>query len=46
MRNNLENQDIIKQMDPVGVLSDSGEVLPVPEKMRKQSQSASVAPIP
>jgi ataxin-10 len=46
MRNNLENQAIIKQMDPVGVLSDSGEVLPVPEKMKRQSQGATVAQLP
>lgn len=46
MRNNLENQAIIKQMDPVGVLSDSGEVLPVPEKMKRQSQSAAVTQLP
>lgn len=46
MRNNLENQAIIKQMDPVGVLSDSGEVLPVPEKMKRQSQSATVTQLP
>lgn len=37
MRNNLANQDIIKEMNPVGVLSENGEVLPVPDRMKKHS---------
>ena len=36
MQDNPENQAVIAQMDPVGVLSESGEVLPVPEKMRER----------
>ncbi|OCF76128.1 hypothetical protein I204_03427 [Kwoniella mangroviensis CBS 8886] len=37
MLNNPENQAIITQMNPVGVLSpENGEILPVPEKMRKK----------
>ncbi len=36
MLNNPANQAIITQMDPVGVISEEGEVLPLPEKMRKK----------
>ncbi|WVQ99934.1 hypothetical protein IAU59_007077 [Kwoniella sp. CBS 9459] len=37
MLNNPANQAIITQMDPIGVLSDdTGELLPLPEKMRKK----------
>ncbi|WWC71634.1 uncharacterized protein I206_105592 [Kwoniella pini CBS 10737] len=37
MLNNPSNQSIISQMNPVGVLSpDNGELLPVPEKMKKK----------
>nr|ODN89096.1 hypothetical protein L203_02508 [Cryptococcus depauperatus CBS 7841] len=32
---NPANQAIIRKMDPVGVLSETGELLPVPENMRK-----------
>ncbi|WWD19023.1 hypothetical protein CI109_103480 [Kwoniella shandongensis] len=39
MLNNPSNQAIIKQMDPVGVLSDTGEVLPLPEKMKRKPES-------
>lgn len=35
MLGNPANQALIGQMDPVGVLSDSGEVLPVPERMKR-----------
>ena len=38
MLDNPANQDIISQMDPVGVVSDTGEVLPLPERMRRQRQ--------
>jgi ataxin-10 len=37
MRDNLANQAVVKEMDPVGVVSDSGEVLPLPEKLKKQT---------
>lgn len=37
MLNNPANQAIIKEMDPVGVLSETGELLPVPDKMKKKS---------
>ncbi|WVW85680.1 hypothetical protein I302_107718 [Kwoniella bestiolae CBS 10118] len=38
MLNNPANQAIITQMNPVGVLSpENGELLPVPEKMKKKS---------
>lgn len=34
--NNPANQAIISKMDPVGIISDeTGEILPLPEKMRK-----------
>lgn len=36
MLNNSANQAIIKEMDPIGVLSETGELLPVPEKMKKK----------
>lgn len=36
MLNNPANQAIIREMDPVGVLSDTGELLPVPDRMRRQ----------
>ncbi|WWC93724.1 hypothetical protein V866_000560 [Kwoniella sp. B9012] len=37
MLNNPENQAIITQMNPVGVLSpENGEILPVPEKMKRK----------
>ncbi|WVQ74876.1 hypothetical protein IAR50_004483 [Cryptococcus sp. DSM 104548] len=42
MRNNPANQDVIKQMNPVGVLSDTGELLPLPEKMKKKAQVATI----
>ena len=35
MQNNPANQAVIAEMDPVGVLSDTGEVLPVPERMKR-----------
>jgi ataxin-10 len=41
MRNNPANQAVVKEMDPVGVVSDSGEVLPLPEKL-KQKKTASL----
>jgi hypothetical protein len=34
--NNPANQAIISKMDPVGIISDeTGEILPLPDKMRK-----------
>jgi len=36
MMHNPANQAIIAQMDPIGVQSETGEVLPLPEKMRKK----------
>ncbi|OCF37853.1 hypothetical protein I316_00077 [Kwoniella heveanensis BCC8398] len=39
MLNNPANQAIITQMDPIGVLSDdTGELLPLPDKMKKQER--------
>lgn len=43
MLNNPANQAIIKEMDPIGVLSETGELLPVPEKMKKKSIEATTA---
>lgn len=37
MINNPANQAIIKQMDPVGVLGQDGELLPVPDKLKGSS---------
>ncbi|KAK1927072.1 spinocerebellar ataxia type 10 protein domain-containing protein, partial [Papiliotrema laurentii] len=45
MLNNPANQAVISQMDPVGVISDQGEVLPLPEKMRRKKQQAAVEEI-
>ncbi|KAL0249840.1 hypothetical protein I308_103142 [Cryptococcus tetragattii IND107] len=42
MLNNPANQAIIKEMDPIGVLSETGELLPVPEKMKKTSTEATI----
>jgi len=39
MRNNPENQAVVKEMDPVGVVSETGEVLPLPEKMRRAAEA-------
>lgn len=38
MQNNPQNQAVIAQMDPVGVLSETGEVLPVPERMKQRHE--------
>lgn len=35
MWNNPANQAVVTQMDPIGVVSETGEVLPLPEKMRR-----------
>lgn len=35
MRDNPANQAVVKEMGPIGVLSETGEVLPVPDKMKK-----------
>lgn len=37
MLNNPANQAIVREMDPVGVLSDTGELLPVPDRMKRQT---------
>ncbi|KIR34774.1 hypothetical protein I352_03026 [Cryptococcus deuterogattii MMRL2647] len=42
MLNNSANQAIIKEMDPIGVLSETGELLPVPEKMKKKGIGATI----
>lgn len=42
MLNNPANQAIIKEMDPIGVLSETGELLPVPEKMKEKSTEATI----
>ncbi|WVQ81893.1 hypothetical protein IAT38_004020 [Cryptococcus sp. DSM 104549] len=36
MKNNPANQAVVKEMGPIGVLSDSGELLPLPDKMKKK----------
>lgn len=45
MLNNPANQAIIKEMDPIGVLSETGELLPVPEKMKKKSTEATITEV-
>lgn len=35
MLGNPANQALIGQMDPVGVLGENGELLPVPERMKR-----------
>ncbi|KAL1411314.1 hypothetical protein Q8F55_002265 [Vanrija albida] len=45
MTGNPANQAIIAQMDPLGVVGEDGELLPLPEKMKKGYQST-VAPGP
>ncbi|ORY35467.1 spinocerebellar ataxia type 10 protein domain-domain-containing protein [Naematelia encephala] len=45
MHNNPANQALIAQMDPIGVVADTGEVLPLPEKMRRHGQDAHIADI-
>jgi ataxin-10 len=35
MYENPENQAIIGQMDPLGLVGENGELLPLPEKMKK-----------
>ncbi len=39
MLRNPANQAIIAEMDPVGVISETGELLPLPERMRRQQQN-------
>lgn len=34
--NNAANQAVIAEMDPAGVVSETGELLPLPERMRRQ----------
>lgn len=36
MMGNPANQEIMRQMDPVGVVGDNGELLPLPEKLKKK----------
>lgn len=38
MLNNPANQAVVKEMDPVGVVSDTGEVLSLPDKLRRQAK--------
>jgi ataxin-10 len=40
MLGNPANQAIIDEMDPVGVLSETGELLPVPERMKRRGNGA------
>ncbi|GFZ49470.1 hypothetical protein JCM24511_07590 [Saitozyma sp. JCM 24511] len=40
MLGNPANQAIIGEMDPVGVLSETGELLPVPERMKRRGNGA------
>lgn len=35
MMGNPANQEIIKQMDPVGIVGENGELLPLPERLKK-----------
>ena len=37
MLDNPQNQAIIGQMDPVGVVGENGELLPLPERMRRET---------
>lgn len=39
MLGNVENQAVVDRMDPVGVIGEDGEVLPLPEKMRRQRRA-------
>ncbi|ORX38576.1 spinocerebellar ataxia type 10 protein domain-domain-containing protein [Kockovaella imperatae] len=39
MKNNPANQAVIAEMDPVGIISESGELLPLPERLRRQRQA-------
>ena len=39
MLNNPANQATIHEMDPVGVISETGEILPLPEKMRRKREA-------
>ena len=39
MKDNPANQAVIAEMDPVGVVSQSGELLPLPERLRRQRRS-------
>ena len=36
---NPANQAIVAEMDPVGVISETGELLPLPERMRRQQHA-------
>ena len=38
MKDNPANQSVIAEMDPVGVVSEDGELLPLPERLRRQRQ--------
>ncbi|KAK4689512.1 ataxin-10, partial [Tremellales sp. Uapishka_1] len=38
MHNNPENQEIITKMQPLGVVGENGELLPLPESMKKKQQ--------
>lgn len=42
MRDNPTNQAVVKEMDPVGVVSEQGEVLPLPEKLKRKSANGHV----
>jgi ataxin-10 len=39
MLNNLANQEIVKQLDPVGVVGENGELLPLPEKLKQKMKA-------
>ena len=43
MMGNPANQSLIADMDPVGVVSESGELLPLPERLRRQRQAQASA---
>lgn len=38
MLDNPANQAVVKEMDPVGVVSETGEVLPLPEKFKQKAR--------
>jgi len=38
MLHNPANQALVAQMDPVGLVSETGELLPLPERMRRDQQ--------
>lgn len=40
MKNNPENQAVIAQMEPLGVVGDDGELKPLPDHLKKSHAAA------